>query len=150
MKESRHATVYKRRDSLFIRSSSQTDVGLWLEQGPCTRVSYSSSSAAEVGRATWDALARSGSIIPHPTVWKSVDVDNPILEAAGIKRWSIFLRGALNVGVWLEDNQLEVTPTVNEGKEGFAHLDDDAVYLRADASVEELATAISEALKRCK
>ena len=149
MKVYRHATIYERRGSLYIRSSSQTDVGLWLEQGPCILLSADSAPDA-IGEATRSALADSGSIIPHPTEWTSVDLDNPILEMAGIRRWSAFRRGSLSVGVWQGDGKLEITPSVNEGSQGFAHLDDDTLHLPADASADALGTAINKALKCCK
>lgn len=149
MKENREACVYERRGSLFIRWSSQTEVGLWIEEGPCTMIP-SNSKSEEVGQAARDALARSGKIIPHPTEWKSVDEDNPILELAGIKQWSTFRRGARVVGIALYDGKLELTPTENEGSEGFSDLNDDALCLSPDASTAELGAAIYDTLKRCK
>lgn len=149
MKENREASIYERRGALFIRGSAKTDTGLWIEKGPCTTLP-SSAAPSELGQAARDALDRSGEIIPHPTVWKSVDEDNPILEQAGIRRWSTFRKGARVVGLSLYDGKLALTPSENEGSEGFAHLDDDALYLPPDADPAELGAAIKQALKRCK
>ena len=149
MKEDREACIYERRGSLFVVTCLQTEVGLWLEQGACTMLP-SSVEPAIIGQAARDALSRSGKIIPHPTEWKSVDEDNPILELAGIKRWSAFRKGARALGVSLYDDRIELIPSENEGSQGFGHLTDDSLRLAPDASTEELGTAINEALRRCK
>lgn len=149
MKEDREVCIYERRGSLFVRTCLQTEVGLWLEQGPC-KMLPSSAEPTVIGEAARDALARSGKTIPHPTEWKSVDEDNPILELAGIKRWSTFRKGARALGVSLYDDRIELIPSENEGSEGFGPLTDDALRLAPDASAEELGTAINEALRRCK
>lgn len=149
MKENREVCVYERGGSLFIRWFSQTEAGLWTAEGPCTMLP-SSSEPAEIGQAARGALAHSGKIIPHPTEWKSVDKDNPILELTGIKRWSTFRRGARAVCVSLREGKLEVMPTENEGSQGFDYLVEDAICLSPEASAEVLGTAINEALGRCK
>ena len=146
MKKQR-AGLYERCGSVFIVPALQTNDGLWIEQGPCTKLP-SQSLPNEIGRAVLDALSHSGEIIPHPTEWKSPDEDNPILQAAGIKRWSTFQKGARTVDIGLYGEQLMLTPTRSEGTEGFAHLDHD-VTLPATATATEVGEAVQQALARC-
>lgn len=146
MKKQR-AGLYERRDSVFIIPALQTDDGLWIEQGPCAKLP-SQSLPDVIGRAVLDALTHSGEIIPHPTEWKSPDEDNPILQAAGIKRWSTFQKGARTVDIGLYGEQLMLTPTRSEGADGFAHLDTD-VILPATSTAAEVGEAVKQALTQC-
>lgn len=146
MKKQR-AGLYERRGSVFIVPALQTEDGLWIEQGPCTKLP-SQSHPADIGRAVLEALSHSGRIIPHPTEWKSVDEDNPILQAAGIKRWRTFQKGARTVDIGLYGERLMLTPTRGEGPKGFAHLSDDVV-LPATSTAIEVGDAIKRALTLC-
>lgn len=145
---SKRAGIYARRGYLYIRAKLQTDVGIWLERGPCSRLA-SGSPVDEIGTAVLNALSRSGTIIPHPTEWKSYDLDNPILQEAGIKRWSTFRKKAFCVAVGVEQGEMIVSSTTNEGSEGFAYLDND-ILLPATSTVAEVGEAINSALKRCQ
>ena len=100
-------------------------------------------------RPPLSVLSRSGRIIPHPTEWTSVDEDNAILEAAGIKRWNTFRKGASYLSVSLRE-ELSLTPTVNEGGQGFAHLPDQAIRLPVNATALEIGEAVQRALGRCR
>ena len=142
------AGIYKRKDALYIRASVRTEDDLWLEDGPCTKLA-TTAPAPEVGEAVLEALSRSGRVVPHPTEWKSVDEDNPILEAAGIKRWNTFRKGASCLSIALRKD-LSLTPTVNEGGQGFAHLPDQAIRLPATATALEVGEAVQRALGRCR
>ena len=141
------AGIYERRGFLYVTSSLRTEDGLWIQDGPCTKLD-ANTLPAEIGDAVLEALSRSGRIIPHPTEWTSVDQDNAILEAAGIKRWSTFRKHARYLSTSLLD-EFTLTPTKNEGSEGFTHLPDDAIRLRGTADRNELGDAIQRALLRC-
>ena len=142
------AGIYKRKDALYIRASVRTEDDLWLEDGPCTRLDVTA-SPSEIGDALLEALSRSGRVVPHPTEWKSVDEDNPILQAAGIKRWSTFRKGSWCLSISLRE-ELSLIPTVNEGSDGFGHLPDDAVRLPTTATALEVGEAVQQALSRCR
>ena len=64
MTDEKEACIYERRGQLFIRTCLQTQVGLWMEDGPCVMLD-ASSEPVNIGLAARDALARSGRIIPH-------------------------------------------------------------------------------------
>lgn len=142
------ASLYERRGVIFIVPALQTEDGLWIEQRPCTKLS-SNSHLVEIGHAVLEALSLSGEIIPHPTEWKSADEDNPVLEAAGMKRWNSFRKQAKTIDIGLYGEQLMFTPTRSEGRAGFAHLSDD-VLLPATATAIEIGEAVNQALTLCE
>lgn len=142
------AGIYQRKDALYIRASVRTEDFLWIEDGPCTKLDETV-PPSEVGDALLEALSRSGRVVPHPTEWKSGDEDNPILQAAGIKRWSTFRKGSRCLSISLRE-ELSLIPTVNEGSQGFGHLPDDAVHLPTTATALEVGEAVQQALSRCR
>ena len=144
----RVASLYERRDILFLVPALQTEDGLWIEQGPCTTLP-SESDPTEIGRAVLETLSHSGEIIPHPTEWMSVDEDSPVLQAAGIKRWNSFQKGARSIDIGLYGEKLTLTPTKNVGSEGFDHLSDD-VLLPGTATATEVGQAVKQTLRLCE
>lgn len=144
----KRAGIYARRGFLYVRTKLLTEDGLWLEDGPCRKLAEDS-RADEIGDAVLEALARSGTIIPHPTEWKNVDEDNPILQASSIKRWSTFRKGARTLGIGLEAGELTLSPTRNEREDGFVYLDSE-LRLPATASSAEIGETVNEALSLCK
>lgn len=142
------AGIYERKGSLYITSSLRTEDGLWIQDGPCTKLDSTATTVA-IGDAVLEALSRSGRIIPHPTEWKSVDEDNAILETAGIKRWSTFRKRSRYLSVALLD-ELTLTPTANEGSQGFAHLPNDTLCLAAASTAHEIGEAVQRALLLCR
>ena len=142
------ASLYERRGVLFLVPALQTEDGLWIEQGPCATLASESHPAA-IGQAVLETLSHSGEIIPHPTDWTSVDEDSPVLQAAGIKRWNSFQKGARSMDIGLYGEKLTLTPTRNVGSEGFDHLSDD-VLLPATATATEVGQAVNQALTLCE
>lgn len=142
------ASLYERRDVLFLVPALQTEDGLWIEQGPCTTLPSASDPTA-IGNAVLETLAHSGEIIPHPTEWKNVDADSPVLQAAGIKRWKSFQRGAHSIDIGLHDEKLTLTPTKNVGSEGFDHMSAD-VQLPGTATATEVGQAVKQTLTLCE
>ena len=140
--------MYVRRGSIYLTAKLQTEAGLWLQDGPCTRLP-SDTSDDSLGRAVLERLAHSGQIIPHPTEWGSPDEDNSILEAANIKRWNTFRKGARYVAIGLYGDEFILSPTENEGKDGFGYLPDE-LRLPATISPAELGQAVKRVLAMCK
>ena len=142
------ASIYERKGSIYITASLRTEDGLWIEDGPCTKLDLTETSM-DIGDALLEALSRSGRVIPHPTEWKSVDEDNPILDAAGIKRWRTFRRGTRCLSIALLE-ELTLTPTAAEGSQGYAHLPDEMIRLPVSATANDVGNAVRRALSLCR
>ena len=141
------AGIYERKGSLYLIASLRTDSGLWIKSGPCT-VLETTVSAQVLGEAVMETLTRSGAIIPHPTVWKSVDDDNPVLQAAGVKSWKTFRKRARYLSIALYD-EFMLTPTANEGNQGFTHQPDAMLRLPPSATASEIGAAVKQAFSSC-
>lgn len=141
------AGIYERKGSLYLIASLQTDSGLWIKSGPCT-VLETATSAAVLGEAILEALGRSGAIIPHPSDWKSVVDDSPVLQAAGVKSWRTFRKRARYLSIALYD-EFMLTPTANQGSQGFAHQPDAMLSLPPSATADELGEAVKRAFASC-
>src|SRR5580658_8509090 len=86
----RMAKLYERRGKLFVRTSSMTTIGVWLEVGDCTSLE-GSTSPEDIAEAVRLRLAASGGRVPHPVSWGGDDdPSRPLLRAAGVGSWTTF------------------------------------------------------------
>jgi hypothetical protein len=112
----KQAVIYERKGVLYIRTSSQTKDGVWIDEGPCLSVP-TSGSPEEIGTAVKQALDSSRFGIPHPTSWNTIN--DELLREAGVKSWSTFGKTAKCLNVEFEGN-IRISPTRNGGnREGF-------------------------------
>jgi len=113
--KNRAAQVYLRGDKYFVATSSQTRDGFWMADGSVAVIGKG--DAAGLNRAVRFALQRSKGGIQAPKDWSAWK--NPVLEAAGYKRFSAFEKGALLVGIDEKADRISFMPYENLGKEGF-------------------------------
>jgi hypothetical protein len=140
----RSAHIYRRGDRYFVTTSSQTRDGFGLEEGPVEIVAAGDGDA--LANAVRAALGRSRSGIPTPKDWSSRP--NRVVEAAGLKRFNAFAKGAALVTIDDQDasGRLRILPSRNGGpKEGFVGLEDQAM----EVGDPDLASAIETAFGRC-
>jgi hypothetical protein len=140
----RMAAIYRRQDKDYVTASSRTRDRFWLEEGPVDVLDSTDLQAlAEAARL---ALARSTHDIRAPKDF-STHV-NRVVEAAGLKRYSAFAKGAAHVSVQEKDGRLRVIPYRNGGShEGYLGLEEQALDLPAGSP--DLAKAIEAAFRRC-
>jgi hypothetical protein len=136
--------VYRRGDKLLVCALSKTSDGYWLEQGPAAVVS--ADDAAGVEHAVLSALRRSRARIRPPeslSEWRS-----PVLEAAGLKRFTTFSKHAALVSIEQRDDRLSALPHRNGmSSEGYVGLLDERLVLERDSrTIWEL---VIRALDRC-
>ncbi len=130
--------VYKRGENYFICTQSKTTLNLWVTSGPFFKADISD-PPEEIGSRVFEALAASK--------WK-IDVDAfgtdwtaGLLEFAGIKSWSTFLRGAETCGV--EDRDSVITVILFK-RDGAGHTPAGKEFeLSSDCSPAELGMAIN-------
>lgn len=138
----RMAGIYRRQGKDYVTASSRTRDGFWLEEGPVNVLDSGDPALAEV---VLSALARSRDGIAAPKTWSSHV--NKVVEAAGLRRFSAFAKGAAHVSVQEKDGVLRVTPHRNGGsREGYLGLEDQALELPVGSP--EVAKAIETAFSR--
>lgn len=105
----------------------------------------------EIGRAVMQALAGNREGIPHPASPDDFgDLPQPVLEAAGIKTWALFSRGALSLWIAEEASTLVLIPTRKVGSKGtYLDVPDAQVTVGLPATADRVGAAVREALARC-
>ncbi|MDH2240278.1 hypothetical protein N5K27_28695 [Pigmentiphaga sp. GD03639] len=114
------ATIYERKDKLYFHSSSKTTAGVWVITAPVLAVDKE--NTGEVGRALRECLAASREGVSHPKSF--TDLFHPVLELAGVKSFSTFVKSAKCIEVETSDDvTVTLIPTRNDGvDDGFAPL----------------------------
>ncbi len=77
-----------------------------------TEISHIDKLGALIGQA----LEVSKSDVPHPTSWKGLF--DPVLQLAGVKSWSTFVKSAKCVEVELDEDGIWLIPMRNLGANG--------------------------------
>lgn len=140
-------STYERGGVLFIRTSSQTTTGIWIDEGPCSTLPVHA-PAAEVGQLVIDKLSSSRSCVPHPSSWTRLN--DELLQAAGVRSWNTFGKSAKCVNVESVDC-LVFTPTENLGpKHGFVALEDCISKLPTSASSFEVGQELLASLSKSR
>jgi hypothetical protein len=143
------AVMYERRGKLFVRTSSRTTTGLWLEVGDCTSLD-ASASPEEIGEAVGSHLAASTSGLPHPLSFSRNDeISGPLLRAAGVGSWVTFERLAKSVQIEAEGDRLKISPTKNN-RPGFTVIDEGVVQLPIESDSRVLGEHLKQALAASK
>lgn len=92
----RIATVYLRKETLFVHPDSRTTDGVWVVGSPVVAVPLHSDDA-KLGSAVLSALGESKQSVAHPN--PSEKVGSELLRAARCSSWRAFERGASVVNV---------------------------------------------------
>lgn len=139
--EMRHAGAYLRRNQIFVFSMASTIEGVWITRELCGTGLGLNVAPKVLGDAVLNALSLSTMGVPHPTDWSAIS--RPLLQAAGVKNWSTFSRGAKHVTVSMLDSGIRFMPTENGGsKEGFLDLADRAIVLEVSADSAALGSTL--------
>lgn len=142
-----NAAVHERGGKYFVFPLDKTSAGVYLYGKP-VRVLLTDTSDEKIGDAVVEALGSSKIGISHP-----VDPDRvpplPLYEAAGVKSWSTFARGALYCDLQASSGFLKIVPS-RKDKGSFLPLPEDAVTTAYPAAPHELGAAIRLALSRCE
>jgi hypothetical protein len=142
------AAVFSRNGVLYFHSQSRTTAGVWIATSPFLRIEPDGSPARK-GEAAVEALRASQDGVPHPTNWNGLLT--PLLELAGVKSWSTFMKGAKSLGLEVEGDGLKMVPTRNLGpKEGFEAVPEQTVEIPFSSSPDQVGMALDEAMARCQ
>jgi hypothetical protein len=142
------ATVFKLRDVLYLHSESKTTDGVWIASGPFLKITNSKSV---LGEAALTVLQASKTSIPHPKPEEWGGIIAPVLQLAGVKSWSKFVKDASSADLKVEGDRLKIIPNRNLGhKDGFEPIREKAIELPFPCSSHEIGAAVDEALARCE
>lgn len=142
------AVAYKRHDDLFLHSSSRTTAGVWIASSPFIKVE-SDSTLFSKGEALIKILNASQENVPHPTNWSGLI--GPLLELAGVKTWSTFMKKARCLNLEADSGQLKIIPNRNLGpKSGFEPNQANSIELPFSSSTDQIGAALEEGFSRCQ
>jgi hypothetical protein len=132
-------TVTERKGKLFFRASSKLRSGAWLDVGECV-VLKSNATAAQVGEATVQGLAVSGTLDPeqHGGI-------EPLLKAAGVSSLAAFSRGTKQAWVAAESDEITVTPTDRSGS-SYRPANEEALRIPSSCDANLLGETVLRAL----
>jgi hypothetical protein len=144
----KNTIVYERKGIFFIRTSSQTNAGVWIEDGDCYSIKIDA-AYEEIGKIVFAALNNSSINIPHPINW--TNVSNPLLKAVNVKSWSAFGKTAKCVTVYMDKN-IQISPTENKSncKQGFVVKENNIISIPINATHSELGKSVKEAWLYCE
>jgi hypothetical protein len=140
----RHVNVYLRKGAILMHASSRTTDGVWILTGVCVKLPADTGDAT-VGAAVRARLAESQNGVPHPKIWKGLF--DPVLEAAGVKSWGVFVRGASSVSIHETSEGLSVQPMRNQGTDGFRVMKEAVFGVPSPSSDESIGAALREGIR---
>jgi hypothetical protein len=146
------ASVYYWSDRFYFCSKSQSVAGVWIASSPYFKIE-SQSALEELHNAAIAVLNASRGPVPHPEREDLSSIGAGLLELAGVRTWTAFMKETISVlGLRADENVLRIVPHRDaRPKGGFQELPpDNAIEVSLDCSAAEFATAFEEALARCE
>lgn len=139
--------VFKRHDGWYFHGLTTTTKGVLIATAPYRRVDVE--SAFDLGRICLDSMEAVPDSVPHPTDFEALF--RPMLDLAGVKSWSQFMRGVPYVDVVASEDKLRVSPTRNAGpRRGYDAAAARPIILPLDASAAQVGEAVQQALNCCE
>jgi hypothetical protein len=133
------ASIYMRNKRFIVHPWSTTLTGLLIATEPFI-VLDGAVSPEDLGKAICHALDSAASGLPYPERW--LDIDKPLLSAAGVKSWKAFVKQAACCLTLEKDKVIEIVPQKNLGtRDGFQ----DTGLQRTTIAIEAGYRAIGEA-----
>jgi hypothetical protein len=137
----RMATIYLRKEKVYVHSNSTTEAGFWIISDPMQV--FEKRDTLSIGEAVQVALKACRSRVSTPP--PSAEIFTPMLNLAGAKSWGDFAKSAKCVRVEMEGGQLVAEPQRNMGpRNGFDPMPEKRRTLPADA--DKLGEAVMAAL----
>lgn len=122
----KRASVHLRKNILYFSSSSQTVLSAWIGSPPYIKADFSEKDD-NINKIVLDVLNASKQGVPYPKTFNGLF--EPVLTLAGVKSYRTFMKGAFCCELEEENGMVTITPTQNEGGNGFSHLNDASIKL---------------------
>lgn len=147
MNDTKSAAVYKRRQCLIVSPISRTITGVGIGTPPFEVLSEEVSLGV-LGDAIARALESARSGLPHPGPNEWSIIAKPLYEAAGVKSWSAFVKGAIYCTVAKTGGCFVIEPSQNKGARGGFQpiIGQSSLTIPLESSVEDIGLAVREAL----
>ncbi|MES2206722.1 MAG: hypothetical protein V4525_08000 [Pseudomonadota bacterium] len=139
------ASAYSRKGKILIQAFAKTTAGVWIAYGPVFTIEQTEIN--DLGIKVLKALNSSSEDIPHPKHTELQAIQKPMLEAAGVKSWSTFSKGAKAVGLTWKDDLITLEPCANYANQGGTPLPEKSISCKPTA--EKLGAALIEAFNNC-
>ena len=143
----RHCEVIVRADAILVFGNAETQPGVRITGQPVTKLP-ANVDAENLGRALLATLDAYRVGVEHPTreQWEAWERDN--LRGTGFGSWRKLSKGALRLGIRTEGSSVVVTPTVTDGRGGYADIV--AMAITSTSEPRQIGEAVRNALQRCE
>ncbi len=139
------ATAYLRKNRIYLYASSQATEELWMLSGLVAVIS--SAEDSRINREVDNILEHSRQNIPHPKEWGNIF--EPVLQAAGVKSWSVFAKIAKCISIEIDGTICRYIPSTNLGpSEGFEPKNDEAIEV-IDYQKTDVLKSLLDAFDKC-
>jgi len=142
----KRASAHLRKSTLYFNPLSQTVLSAWIGKPPYLKVGIMESDN-EINVMVLAVLEESTEGIPYPKTFDGLF--EPILTLAGVKSYRTFMKGASCCELAEENGVITITPTRNQGANGFTHLNDLSIEVSL-SETKNIAKKLREAFDRCK
>ena len=137
--------VFRRKDRFIILPRNRTTAGVYVGTSP-TLTAHLDVSAEQLGEMVLRSLEVGEDGVPHPEDWSNVP--HPLWDAAGVRTWAAFAKGALNCDVYREGKMLRIQPMKNMGvKRGFLTIHEGVRTIPADSTPSVLGDSVLQAIR---
>jgi hypothetical protein len=141
------ATVFLRKDKIYVQGYAETVTKLWVANGPVYVVNFAD-SPSEIGAKLNAALLNSVVNLPHPSQDQWKEIQAPMLEAVGVKSWATLAKGTKAVGIEEEGDIISLTPSSEYSKNGGKNLLDKII--RCKKNDENLGSSLLQTFALCE
>lgn len=143
MKQIKSEQIWLYNDKYYIRAYSQTAVGLRRARDDIIHV-ISIEETSSLSKIILEAFNECEMGIPHPDFYVKQPRDK-LLDLMGLKTHKELEKKGKALSIYLEENQLEITPWFFNGKNLEGKED---IYCSLDP--EEIMKTVLEAFEQCK
>ncbi len=124
------ATAYLVGEHILLQAMSLTESGVWIADGHVLTIPADDRSGLAEGIKTSLDASRAGVAHPSQSEWKSIQ--QPMLQAAGVRTWAALGKKAKAVGMTSAGEDVAFIPTVHFRAHGGHASDEHTIHRRMD------------------
>lgn len=140
------AALYSRKETLYVRTSTPTTTGAWIQIGSPT-VLPDSASLEQIAEAVQRHLEESGAVVPFPGSFdREYYKSDQLLKAAKVGSWRTFGKLAKCVLISADADALKILPTENRHP-GFCPMEAAVIELSRHCEPKVFGEKLRQALE---
>ncbi len=124
------ATAYLVGEHILLQAMSLTESGVWIADGRVLTIPADDRSGLAEGIKTSLDASRAGVAHPSQSEWKSIQ--QPMLQAAGVRTWAALGKKAKAVGMTFAGEDVAFIPTVHFRAHGGHASDEHTIHRSMD------------------